>query len=208
MIPHENRRELRGLRVFSAWVNHTDAKAINSLDTLVVENGRSVVRHHLIDFNAALGSAGIGLREEARWLRISRRIRPGDEGASVVWLLRSSVADDPLPVLSRASAASSPSDSSPRNGVLASRTLPTCDREPDDTFWAARKLMAMCDDLIRAAVKAGHYTDPHAEDFLVAVPDRTPRQDRSCLADVGEPGRRSGSVRRRHADASAISPSI
>ena len=63
MIPHENRRELRGLRVFSAWVNHTDAKAINSLDTLVSEGGRSFVRHHLIDFNAALGSAGIGLRE-------------------------------------------------------------------------------------------------------------------------------------------------
>ena len=50
--------------MFSAWVNHTDAKAINSLDTLIVtENGRSLVRHHLIDFNAALGSAGIGLRE-------------------------------------------------------------------------------------------------------------------------------------------------
>ena len=39
IVPHENRRELRGLRVFSAWVNHTDAKAINSLDTLV-DGGR------------------------------------------------------------------------------------------------------------------------------------------------------------------------
>ena len=63
IVPHENRRELRGLRVFGAWVNHTDAKAINSMDTLVNENGRSIVRHHLLDFNATLGSAGIGLRE-------------------------------------------------------------------------------------------------------------------------------------------------
>jgi hypothetical protein len=40
---------------------------------------------------------------------------------------------------------------------------------PDDTFWAARKLMAISDDLIRAAVKAGHYTDPESEAFLVAA---------------------------------------
>ena len=45
IVPHENRRELRGLRVFSAWVNHTDAKAINSMDTLVKDDGQSVVRH-------------------------------------------------------------------------------------------------------------------------------------------------------------------
>ena len=37
---------------------------------------------------------------------------------------------------------------------------------PDDTFWAARKLMAISDELIRAAVKAGQYTDPRAEQFL------------------------------------------
>src|SRR5262245_47116060 len=34
IVPHENRRELRGYGVFAAWVNHVDAKSINSLDTL------------------------------------------------------------------------------------------------------------------------------------------------------------------------------
>src|SRR6185503_20895314 len=48
LIPHEHRRELRGYRVFAAWLNHTDAKAINSLDTLVSTEGRAFVRHHLI----------------------------------------------------------------------------------------------------------------------------------------------------------------
>ena len=37
---------------------------------------------------------------------------------------------------------------------------------PDDTFWAARRLMAMSDDLIRAAVRAGHYSDASAAQFL------------------------------------------
>ena len=60
IVPHEDRRELRGYGVFAAWLNHVDAKAINSLDTLVTENGRSFVRHHLIDFGSTLGSGGVG----------------------------------------------------------------------------------------------------------------------------------------------------
>ena len=32
--PHEHRRELRANRVFSAWLNHDDSRAINSLDML------------------------------------------------------------------------------------------------------------------------------------------------------------------------------
>src|SRR5262245_30427984 len=35
IFPHENRVELRGLRVFAAWLNHDDSRAINSLDMLV-----------------------------------------------------------------------------------------------------------------------------------------------------------------------------
>ena len=43
IVAHENRRELRGYGVFAAWLNHVDAKAINSLDTLVTENQSEVV---------------------------------------------------------------------------------------------------------------------------------------------------------------------
>jgi hypothetical protein len=59
VVPHEDRRELRGYGVFAAWLNHVDAKAINSLDTLITENGRSFVRHNLIDFGSSLGSGGV-----------------------------------------------------------------------------------------------------------------------------------------------------
>ena len=33
---------------------------INSLDTLITENGRSFVRHHLVDLGSTLGSGGVG----------------------------------------------------------------------------------------------------------------------------------------------------
>jgi hypothetical protein len=63
VVPHEHRRELRGLRVFAAWTNHVDTKAINSLDTLVTEGGRTIVRHHLIDFGSTMGSASVKPRD-------------------------------------------------------------------------------------------------------------------------------------------------
>ncbi|HSP06220.1 MAG TPA: hypothetical protein VLR94_03540, partial [Acidobacteriota bacterium] len=63
IIPHEHRRELRGYRVFAAWFNHVDSKAINSLDTLVTEDGNSHVRHNLLDFGSTLGSAALFPRE-------------------------------------------------------------------------------------------------------------------------------------------------
>jgi hypothetical protein len=53
---HEHRRELRGLRVYAAWLNHDETRSINTLDTLVDADGRRVVRHHLIDFGSTLGS--------------------------------------------------------------------------------------------------------------------------------------------------------
>ena len=34
IVPHEHRRELRGARVFGAWLNHDDSRGVNSLDML------------------------------------------------------------------------------------------------------------------------------------------------------------------------------
>ena len=71
---------------------------------------------------------------------------------------------------------------------------------PDDTFWAARKLMAMSDELIRAAVQAGRLSDPEAEEFLAdALIERRDKIGRAWLTS-GQPDRRSGARRRRHAD--------
>ena len=37
---------------------------------------------------------------------------------------------------------------------------------PDDAFWAARLLAAFDDELIRAAVKSGQFSDPEADAYL------------------------------------------
>ena len=60
IVPHEHRRELRALKVFGAWTNLVDMKAGNTVDTLVTENGRGVVRHYLQDVGSTFGSGANG----------------------------------------------------------------------------------------------------------------------------------------------------
>ena len=184
VIPHENRRELRALRVVGAWVNHTDAKALNSLDTVITENGRSFVRHYVRDFNAALGSAGISKRER----------RDGYE-----YLAETSYAKKAFPSFGLFVRPWMTIDYPEYRGIgrfESTRFVPEEWRprvpnpayvrsRPDDTFWGARKLMTITDDLVRAAVKAGQYSDPRAEQFLAdALIERRGKIARAWLTNV------------------------
>jgi hypothetical protein len=184
VVPHENRRELRGLRVFSAWVNHTDAKAINSLDVLVPQNGRSIVKHYLIDFNASLGSAGIGLRERRDGYEYLAEVGPAMKALPLFGFYIRPWLTIEYPEITGIGRFESkrfvPEDWRPRvpnPAYVRSR--------PDDTYWAARKLMTLSDDLVRAAVKAGHYSDPRAEQFLVeSLVERRDKIGRAWLTAV------------------------
>ena len=170
LIPHQDRRELRGYGVFAAWLNHTDAKAINSLDTLVTENGRSFVRHHLIDFGSSLGSAGIGPADE--WAgtqyivdaKLAGRQMAGFGFSFPDWHAADYYESPAIGRLPRHNASFDPESWKPRipnQAFLHARS--------DDKFWAAQKLAAMRTDLIRAAVKAGQFGDPASEVFLVTA---------------------------------------
>jgi hypothetical protein len=62
VIPHEERRDLRGAYVLAAWSNHFDAREQNSLDTFVEAlgpNGEKLggyVQHNYLDFGDCFGS--------------------------------------------------------------------------------------------------------------------------------------------------------
>src|SRR5690606_10226403 len=61
-IPHEDRRDLRGLRVVAAWTDHVDFRRANTLDAFVRRAsdppGHGRLIHHLIDLNGVLGAWG------------------------------------------------------------------------------------------------------------------------------------------------------
>jgi hypothetical protein len=62
VIPHEDRREQRGLRLFAAWLNHDDTRAQNTMDSWVEENGKHHVRHYLLDFGSTFGSGSVDMQ--------------------------------------------------------------------------------------------------------------------------------------------------
>ena len=75
LIPHQHRRELRGLWTLCAWMGHADSRGPNSLDMWVNEGGRAFVRHHLIDFGSCLGSGALKKRSLPDRPRVLRGLR-------------------------------------------------------------------------------------------------------------------------------------
>ena len=187
VIPHEHRRELRGYFVFAAWLNHVDAKGINSLSTLITENQRSFIRHYLLDFGSALGSAAVGPREG--WEGYEALVEePGEIGKRAlslgfripVWRTQDYFESPSIGRLPRDHSKWNPEEWWPHITNAAFRHM-----RPDDTFWAATKLAAINEEMIRAAVAEGKFGDQASEDFLVkAISDRRLRILQTFLPKV------------------------
>jgi hypothetical protein len=182
VFPHEHRRDLRGYRVFAAWLNHDDSRSVNTLDTFMpVAEGRGWVQHHLIDFSSALGSGSTASKEIA-----PQAARSGNEyivelGPALKAAVTLGLWERPWnkveyrvhPEIGRIEADYfRPETWKPEypNPAFA-RML------PDDAFWAARIVSRFTDEMVRALVHTGQYDDPAAErqlaDTLIKRRDKT-----------------------------------
>jgi len=166
VIPHEHRRELRGLRVFAAWLNHDDSRAINTLDTVVTHEERGYVRHYLIDFGSTLGSGSLAAQKpRAGWEYLWDASATFKRIATLGFWDRPWVHVDypDLPSIGRfESEKFEPKEWRPEY------PNPSFEYATDeDSYWAARIVMAFSDDDIRAIVHTGQLSDPTAEAYLV-----------------------------------------
>jgi hypothetical protein len=168
IVEHQHRRELRALRVFGAWANLTDLKAGNTLDTLVTADGRSVVRHYLQDVGSTFG---IGANGPHDW----------DEGFEYFYqadtsrrrMLSFGFALSPwqtAPYTEYPSIGRFESEAfDPLTWKPHAPTTAYMEMQPEDAFWAARRVAAFDNALIRAIVHAGQFSDSAAEQHLAAV---------------------------------------
>jgi hypothetical protein len=167
-VNHEDRRELRGLRVIAAWLNHFDLKQLNTLDMYVEEEGCRFVRHHLIDFASSLGAGAtrpqailgfeyavdlpailgrtvaVGLHEDP-WRKLER-----PEGLDEIGYFESELFE--------------PIKAKPMNPNSSFANL--TDR---DGYWAAKIVSAFTDDHLGALVAAGQYANPEAAEYMTRM---------------------------------------
>ncbi len=166
LVLHEHRRELRGARVFGAWLNHDDSRGINSLDMLETTNGRAWIKHYMFDFGSILGSGTV----------YAQRHRPGNEymfEQKPGWLTLATLGlyvrpwitidypDVPSSVGRLESQQFDPLKWKPEYPNAAFENM-----RPDDAFWAARIVSKFSDAAIRGIVQKAAYSDPAATDFL------------------------------------------
>ncbi len=186
VVPHEHRRDLRGLFVFSAWLNNNNMRAVNTSDVLVDEGGIPHIRHHLFDFTTTLGS-GV-LDEPKRAWEGRERLYPGMSTASAnvlgfgvytrPWMRAS------YPKL-RGVGHIDYETFDPERWTTNHQIAPFVNRLPDDTFWAAKLVMAFTDEDIRAIVSTGQYSDPAAAAWLAeCLIERRNRIGRAYLGRV------------------------
>ena len=165
IFPHEHRRELRGLSVFAAWLNHDDSRSVNTLDVLVPEGSRSTIKHYLLDFGSTLGSgstqaqttrAGNEFIWEARptlvtMLTLGFYVRP--------WV---KVDYPKLPAIGRfESTYFRPENWKPEYPNPAFRNA-----RPEDRFWAARIIAQIPDEAVQGIVASAKYSDPKSTEYM------------------------------------------
>jgi hypothetical protein len=164
LVPHEQRRELRALRVFGAWTNLTDLKSGNTLDSLVTENGRTFVKHWLQDVGSTFGMNNDLHEWDLGWeyfyeTRPTLKRLASFGFALSPWQTVRYVEGPSIGKFERARF-------DPRTWRPQTPTTAYMELRDDDAFWAARQVEAFSNEMIRAIIHTGQFSDPAAEKAL------------------------------------------
>jgi hypothetical protein len=186
VIPHENRRDLRGARVIAAWLNHFDSREQNTMSVWLSENEKDKesspghVRHYYIDLGDCFGS-------EWEWEDISKRLGHAyyfDAAYVLEDLLTFGVIERPWDRAKR-------SRDGDIFGFFSDRDFrpeiwhggypnPAFLRMTElDGAWAARAIARFTPEHVEAAVRMGDYTEPRHTTFLI---DKLLKRQRAILA--------------------------
>jgi hypothetical protein len=174
VIPHEERRDLRGARVMAAWLDHFDSREQNSMDTWLAldpkqpDSSPGHVRHWYLDLGDCFGSLW-------NWDGISRRL------GHAYYLDIPYLVEDffTLGLVLRPWDVAERSREGDIFGYWTSNNF-----EPDDwrggypnpafnrmterdAAWATRIIARFSDEAILAAVRVGDFTSPAHQAYVV-----------------------------------------
>lgn len=169
LVPIEDRRDVRGLYVFYAWLDQVDVKTENMLDMYVEDPevpGWRYVVHYLVDFGTALGvtayrderpRAGFAyvvdfehLFKRLATLGLYRGRWAGLERADIRGVGRFEA-----------------ERFEPDRWTPGKRYLPFVHMDRFDAFWAAKIIMRFTRAHLEAAAENARFTDPRAAPYIV-----------------------------------------
>ncbi|MFB6264306.1 MAG: hypothetical protein ABEL76_11885 [Bradymonadaceae bacterium] len=170
VIPHENRRELRGSRLFAAWLGHVDAHPSHTTTTFVSrpDSRRGYVRHYFIDWTDCLGATPYSEELDRRlghsylvdigqilgdYFTLGLLHRPWRTYAGEQLIFGYFDAEHFSPAKWR------PSYPNP-----AFRHM-----RPGDAFWAASIIARFTDEHVRAIVERGRFSHPEHAEYVAEV---------------------------------------
>jgi hypothetical protein len=167
-ISHFDRREMRAYQVFSAWLNHHDARRGNTLDMLIEKDNGWYLKQYLIDFGSCLGSHNMKYKyAEAghtyvidfwevmkSWFSLGFYKKPYHRPVAPYSPAVGYITSDVF----------HPGKWKPMIPNLAFDKMTNV-----DAFWAAKIVMSFTDDQIRAGVDAGGLSISRDSEYLVQV---------------------------------------
>ena len=167
LVPHEDRRELRGLYVFGAWTNVTDFKADNTVDTVLTENGHPIVKHYLQDVGSSFGMCNDIHTWDVSWEHFYQGSIMAKRLASFGFALSpwQTVNYTEGPEIGKFEG----DRFDPREWRGHTPNAAVIEMRDDDAFWAARRVAAFTAEMIRAIVHTGEFTDPASEKAIADI---------------------------------------
>lgn len=162
---HEHRRELRGLRVVAAWLNHVDLRFTNTLD---VFEEPGYLRHYLIDFGETLGSATVKPHEPRAGREHNFDLAPVLSRLFSLGFFRMPWQMTESAVIHSEIGWMPVEDFDPKNWKPRWPNEAFLRMTASDGYWGAKIVGSFTDAQIRAAVKEGQLS-PVAADTLAKI---------------------------------------
>jgi hypothetical protein len=169
-IPHELRRDQRGLAALAAWLSHSDMREDNTLDVWQEDPANAAIHyvvHYLLDFGNSLGADAA--LEGQPFIGYEYRIDPAAILESTLTLgLRRRPWEDRESSTIRGVGMYSARHYNP--GAWKPSTpaqLPVLWADRFDKFWGSKILIRFTREQLAAAVDAAQFTEPRAAPYLV-----------------------------------------
>lgn len=170
-IHPRDRREIRGLGLFAAWLNNYDVRASIVLERENSENGKPVFQYYLSNFMTALGASSDGSKPPV--FGYEHMLDYGETLKSFLALgLREKTwqkaydeeGDKPAELQAAGYFSNKYFDPSKYKVQLPYDAFRMTTRA--DGFWAARMILSFSDEDIRAMVRAGAYSEAAVSDLI------------------------------------------